>query len=479
MMTRTRFLKRQVGRLRPLRAWMAGLALMYCAGLPAQVQPPMVTLRTNGFGSNRLNVVFLSEGYQTNQLGQFLADATNALKNLLSHPPYSEYSNYFNAYAIKVASTNSGSDHPSYPSYKNTYFNSSYDGSDTLITIPPNFADANASHGQGKVDALLQAYLPNYQLAILLVNDTIKGGSDGFDKTAIAAASPSDPTFEILTHETAHVLANLGDEYTGAYPGFPNTEEPNTTQQTNFNSIKWKGWIDTNATPIPTPPTFAYQDSVGLFQGAHYNTTGWYRPQLNCAMGNFSSPFCAVCSEALVLAVYQRVRPVDGFTPSGTNISVTTSPPLAFTLTLLQPSTHSLNVQWFTNGTALAGATNPLLTLLPESLGNKTSVVSAVVRDYTPLVRTDPTNFLSQTVSWKVVVNIPQLNLDTVRWLSGGRFAFRVTGNAPQNFVIQGSTNLSNWIPLATNSLVGGSFSYTNTTASAFPMRYFRAKMPP
>ena len=452
---------------------------MFCAGLPAQVQPPMVTLLTNGFGSNRLNVVFLSEGYQTNQLGQFLADATNALNRLLAHPPYAEYSNYFNAFAIKVASTNSGSDHPSYPSFKNTYFNSTYDSSDVLITIPPNFADANASHGQGKVDALLQTYMPNCQLAVLLVNDVIKGGSDGFDKTAIAAVNASDPTFEILTHETGHVLANLGDEYTTAYPGFPNTEEPNTTQVTNFNSIKWKAWIDTNTTPIPTPPTAPFANVVGLFQGAHYHTTGWYRPELNCAMGNFSSPFCTVCSEALVLAIYQRVRPVDSFTPAGTNISATTSPPLTFNLSLLQPSTHGLNVQWFTNGIALTGSTNPALTLLPASLGNKTSVVSAVVRDLTPLVRTDPTNFLSQTVSWTVVVNIPQLSLDSPVWLSGGRFAFRVMGNAPQNFVIQGSTNLSNWIPLATNSLVGGIYSYTNAGASAFPMRFFRARTPP
>ena len=175
----------------------------------------------------------------------------------------------------------------------------------------------------------------------------------------------------------------------------------------------------------------------------------------------------------------QRVRPVDSFTPAGTNIFVTTSPPLTFNLSLLQPSTHSLNVQWFTNGIALTGATNPLLTLPPASLGNKTSVVSVVVRDLTPLVRTDPTNFLSQTVSWTVVVNIPQLSLDSPVWLSGGRFAFRVTGNAPQNFVIQGSTNLSNWIPLSTNSLVGGTYSYTNAGASAFPMRFFRARTPP
>ena len=174
-----------------------------------------------------------------------------------------------------------------------------------------------------------------------------------------------------------------------------------------------------------------------------------------------------------------RGRPVDSFTPAGTNFSVTTSPPLNFNLTLLQPSTHSLSVQWFTNGSALPGATNASLTLTPAALGNKTNSVSAVVRDATPLVRTDPTNLLSQTVSWTVVVNVPQLTLDSPTWLSGGRFAFRISGNAPQNFSILGSTNLANWIPLTTNSLVGGLFFYTNSGTAAFPMRYFRARTPP
>ena len=56
----------------------------------------------------------------------------------------------------------------------------------------------------------------------------------------------------ILTHETGHVLANLSDEYTytNPYPGFPTTEEPNTTQQTNRTLIKWNAWISP-ARPFP------------------------------------------------------------------------------------------------------------------------------------------------------------------------------------------------------------------------------------
>ena len=446
------------------------VAVLTCGAPRTFAQTSMQTILTNGPTSNRLNVVVLSEGYTSTQLAQFSVDATNAVNALPSHQPYQEYSNYFNAFAIKVASNASGSDHPSWPSYRDTYFNSSYDSdSDRVITIPAG------STGQGKVDALLQTFMPKCQLPVLLVNDTTPGGSDGFDKTAIASIGYDLPEF--LTHETGHVLANLGDEYTTPNPGFPGTEEPNTTQQTNRLLIKWKAWISTN-TPIPTPAAVG-DGVVGLFEGAHYHTTNWYRPELNCLMGSYGAPFCSVCSEALVLAIYQRVRPVDSFSPANTNFSVTTTQALAFSLALLQPATHNLDVQWFTNGVPWSGATSSSFTLLPQSLPNGSNRVSAVVRDNTSLVRNDPTNLLSQTVVWAVNVSLPQLRLDSPLWLTGGRFVFRVAGYASQGVVVQSSTNLSTWVPLATNSLVGGPFWYTNSTASGFPRRFYRAVTPP
>jgi hypothetical protein len=437
----------------------------------------MQTILTNGPISNRLNIVVLSEGYTTNQLAQFAADATNAVNALLSHPPYQEYRNYCNAFAIKVASAQSGSDHPSSGIYRDTYFNSTYDPfADYLITIPFD------NTGQGKVDALLGSFMPDCQLPILLVNDPTQGGSDGFDTTAIAstgAVSGETPPYPpgILTHETGHVLANLGDEYTSPYPGFPDTEEPNTTQQTNRLLIKWKAWISTN-TPVPTPKT-AGEGVVGLFEGAHYHETGWYRPELNCAMGSPGVPFCSVCSEALVLAVYQHVRPVDGFSPAITNFSVSTTQALTFSLSLLQPATHNLEVQWFTNGAARAGATNSSFALLSDSLSSGTNWISAQVKDPTLLVRNDPTNLLSQIVTWAVNVNFPQLRLDSPLWLTGGEFAFRISGNAPQGFVLQNSTNLLNWVPLATNYLVAGQYWHTNFTAGSSPRKFYRATTPP
>src|ERR1035437_1333347 len=108
----------------------------------ASAQPSMQIILTNGPVLNRLNVVVLSEGYTSSQLAQFAVDATNAVNALLSHQPHLEYRSYFNAFAIKVASHQSGSSH--YGVANDTYFNSSYDtNGDRVITIPPNFADPN------------------------------------------------------------------------------------------------------------------------------------------------------------------------------------------------------------------------------------------------------------------------------------------------------------------------------------------------
>ena len=439
----------------------ASLLLFGLLGLEGPfVQAQEATIQTvlnNGPVSNRLNVVFLSEGYPSNQLAGFLVDATNAINALLTHEPYTEYRSYLNAFAISVASLESGSDHPASHIQKDTYFNSAYDAVlDRLITIPPNAQDPNPSHGQGKVDTLVQTFMPQCDLPVLLVNEPFyNGGSDGFDKTAIASVAPA--LSDILNHETGHVLANLGDEYTTSHPGFPNTEEPNTTRQTQRDLIKWRAWIS-DSTPVPTPATFQYADAVGLFQGAHYHTSGWYRPKLDCAMRSLSAPFCEVCREAMVLAIYGKVRPVDGFVPANTNVTITTPQSVAFSIDVLKPATHDLVIQWLTNGAPVLGATAQSFSVSPASLVSGSNQLSAQVQDRTPFVRNDPANQLSQTITWNLNVDVTQLQLDSPLLLEGGQVAFRILGGVNETFILQESTDFLNWNSIQTNHLIGGSF---------------------
>jgi len=461
---------------------LAWLVILLFAARPAGGTVFFSTIVTNGPATNRINLVFFSEGYTNGSQGQFLADVTNAADFFMSAEPYAEYSNYFNVFAIFTNSAHSGSTHligaTNAPGY--TAFNSTYDNaSDYLITIPPNTVDANSSDGQGKINSLLKTYLPgtNNNLSALLVNDPIPGGSDGgssdYGRTAISSIAEVS---YILVHESGHTLGGLGDEYTTPYPGFPDVEEPNTTTNTNFLQIKWNTWIPTN-TPIPTPFSGAYAGTVGLFQGAHYHATGWYRPYENCCMNTFGVGFCPVCQETLVLAIYGKVRPIDARSPATNSLTVATSQMLAFSINLLQPATHALNIQWRTNNIAVSGATNPVFNLSPSQIGNGTNKIEADVWDATDMVRTDVKNLLKQTNIW--TLNLSVMQIGSIQWQTNGSFSFQVTGTAANGVVIQTSTNLLQWTAVQTNFFSNGNLFYTNSGASAYPQRFFRVKTQP
>jgi len=49
-------------------------------------------------------------------------------------------------------------------------------------------------------------------------------------------------------------------------------------------------------------------DLVGAFEGANYQATGYFRPQMNCMMFTRHDAFCRVCREAIeeVIDLYSR-----------------------------------------------------------------------------------------------------------------------------------------------------------------------------
>ena len=57
------------------------------------------------------------------------------------------------------------------------------------------------------------------------------------------------------------------------------------------------------------------------------------------------------------------------------------------------------------------------------------------------------------------------------------RFRFTVIGPTGTNAVISTSTNLQTWVPLMTNPLTGGSLNFTDTLATNYLQRFYRAKL--
>jgi hypothetical protein len=401
---------KQIQLAAPLAIFFLLAVLPRCLHSQATIQ----TLLNNGATADRINIVMFSEGYTSQQLSQYLTDASTLLNKLIEAQPFKEYSSYFNAFAIAVASKESGSDHPSRNFFRDTFFNSTYDSFDIqrLVTI--------SGAGRARVDSLLQLLMPEYDVVLMIVNDPEYGGSGGFP--AITSVNASAP--ELVVHELGHSFAGLGDEYSTPFPGYPDIEEPNTTQETRRDFIKWRAWI-LNSTPFPTPPLSPqYAAVVGLFEGAHYHDTGWFRPKLDCKMRVLGVDFCEVCAEALVKSKYELIAPIESFSPAATNIFLAGSESVSLGIVPLQPATHALSIQWRVNGTAVNGATSPSFLVSAPALGNGTHQVKVKVVDNTGMVRNDPARLLSDSTTWTIYVSnvttvaeAPQPQMPRQYWL--------------------------------------------------------------
>ena len=459
--------------MKPRRVLIFTFCLIHLGFVPALLgQATILSIRTNGPTSKLINLVYLSEGYTTSQLPQFLVDTTNIMNQLLTISPWNSYSNYFNVFAISVASAQSGSDHytPT-TNLVNTYFNSTFDshGIQWMLSIPPNDRDGAYNDGEGKVYALLQQLMPEYDIVGLIVNDTVYGGSGG----QILVTSINSSSGEIANHEIGHTFAKLGDEYSDPYPGYPDVEEPNTTTNSTVG-VKWNAWI-LPTTLIPTPDVKSNYTVDGLFQGAHYHTTGWYRPKHDCKMRTLEVPYCEICAQELVLSIYRVIRPIQSFSPAATSVAVGAQDSAAFNLSTLRPANNNLTVQWFTNGVAVGWATATNFTINASQLAVGTNVIKALVHDPTSYVRTDLASLLWDTNVWNLAVIVAPTIINPK--LTETTFTLSVPTQVGFNYVLEfkNSLNDSNWTPVKTNNGNGGLITLTNAGVTG-PSRFYRIR---
>lgn len=366
--------------------------------LQAQVAT-LHSVGSTGLRSQRLNMVFLSEGFTQAELnnGKF-ADSVDAVVDyLFSKEPWNRYRSYFNIFRIEIASNESGTDNPyAVPSYsRDTYFGSGFHPViDRLLVI--------SSQGSSRANTLLATHVPEYDIPIVLVNDATYGGSGG----PIAVASLHSLSAQLVEHEVGHSFAKLTDEYDFDTPGYPAIEYPNATAKTQRSQIRWKDWIEPE-TSLPTPegPDFEFSEVVGLFEGANYRARGWYRPHDNALMKWLGLPPGAVTREAFILNFYERVSPLEGHSPQGLTLSVTERVPLSFSVNIKVPTVGPLvDVIWKIDGYPMG--TGPTFNIASQNVGfDGKHTITAEVKDPTPWVRRDPTGLLTEKVTWNVTLD--------------------------------------------------------------------------
>lgn len=378
-----------------IRLASVGVVIVLWLGLTttALAEGTLYQLLSSGPTANRINMVILGDGYTAAQESKFESDAAGILSHMLDKSPFGEYSGLLNAYAIYVSSNESGADHPSQGIYRDTYFDGTFEvaGITRLTGI--------SSSGYSKVYALLAEHVPEYDIILMVLNDTQYGGSGGsIAITSIHSAAP-----EIAMHEMGHSFGSLADEYDTYTPGYSGREDINTTAQTDRALIRWNHWI-LGSTPIPTPETSGYSSVVGLFEGACYETTGWYRPKLNCEMKSLSMPFCEVCQEQLIKMEYNRLNIIEELYPISSSIEMSENASVDMSVSVLEPGISPLSIQWLVDGDPVDGATAPDFSISGLALGAGYHQVQVAVEDTTSMVLNDPARLLKDAYQWNVTV---------------------------------------------------------------------------
>jgi hypothetical protein len=312
---------------------------------PAPVMP--IPIRVNGPSPEKVDLLILGDGYTKADMKKFEATARRLADHLFNTSPFKERAKDFNVWAMALPTEESGVSRPSTGVHHASPLGARYDifGSERYVLTTDNRALRE-----------LAQYAP-YEFIEILVNNETYGGGGIFGQFSTAAAD-NDWANYLFVHEFGHHFAGLADEYytspvayaTGGERREP--WEPNATALRDPANLKWKKFVKAD-TPLPTPwPKEAYETAsrayqkeraalraankpeaemsalfrkdlqstdalfsrdpnrhvVGAFEGANYEATGYYRPEMQCIMFDRSENFCSVCADAIgtIIDLYSR-----------------------------------------------------------------------------------------------------------------------------------------------------------------------------
>lgn len=248
----------------------------------------------NGPSHNKLDLVFLSEGYTTAGEQQFYKDVSRFLNFLFTLEPFAKLKSNMNIRAVFIPSKDEGPDVPGEGIWKDTPLDCNFYtfGSDRYLTTESYWKVRDAA-----------SEVP-YDQILICVNTETYGGGGIFNHYSVFS-SRSDMSKEVFIHEFGHAFGGLGDEYYDsdvAYSDFYKlSEEPNVPNLTTLVQFerKWKDMLPVGL-PVPTPPDHANQSKTGVYEGGGYSSRGIYRPETDCRMKSNTAPdFCSVCRKAM------------------------------------------------------------------------------------------------------------------------------------------------------------------------------------
>jgi len=325
----------------------------------------------SGPDDERLDLVFLGDGYTQAELGRFAADVDGVVDHLLGLEPYGQYAGLFNVWRVDTASATStiGSGGVGGATAYGCYYDCG--GIDRLICC-----------NDTRVMNEIAVSVPGADGIIVLVNSDRYGGSGGFNYATSYTGQYGE---EVAAHELGHSLVGLWDEYsyemTGSGQGAPNCSA-------SGDATPWEEWRG--------------DEGVDAFRVCSY--TNLYRPTTNdCMMRTLQDDYCAVCRQQAVLAIYEHLPGlILGADPAiGSAVTATAGQEVPFTLDVL-PASADVRFEWSVDGEVIEEDAPDFV--LDGCSGHNGTLTLDVI-DGTPWVRRDPYLALQDSASWVVTTD--------------------------------------------------------------------------
>lgn len=374
----------------------------------------LTTLVNTGASSNRVDLIFMGDGYTVEETDTYLSHISGFIDYLFSDDvktdPFHQYENFFNVHYITTPSNESGVDDPSNGIYRDTALGASYkyDGvTDRVLYV-------NSGQAYMTTRSLIDGTDIGAEMRLVTTNSDKYGGAGGY---YAVYAGGNHAAYELALHELGHSFAGLADEYgyggprtySGTEPSAPNS----TTDPDGSKWAHWMGYDDPNL------------GEVGVYQGSSYSKYGAYRPTENSKMRSLNKPFDPIAKEAFILQFYEHVDPLDDWT--GRNGLMSLLDPLGLSVTPIDPDV--IDLEWSVNGTVVAGDTLTF-SVADYNLQEGTHTISARAFDNTGLVRRD-LDMTTQTVDWTVTVSAPVYIL-----IGGGSGSEHLLGSAAKEEIL-------------------------------------------
>lgn len=314
----------------------------------ANYQHQVIKIEHNGEPANKVDLLILGDGYTSKDQRKFESTARKLSQDFFTTYPFNKRRKDFNVWALAPNANQSGVSRPSSGHYVDSPLGTTYDAFRSeryLLTF------------DNKAWRRVASSVP-YDAVIIITNSETYGGGGIYGLYSTAAAH-GDWAHYLFVHEFGHHFAGLADEYFTSSVAYQTPRniiepyEPNVTALLNKKQLKWKHLVK-QFTPLPTAwPKQAYEkhsleyqkvraqlradkrpesemdelfqsnqgyveklfsrhqnvNIVGAFEGANYQSKGYYRPSMNCIMFTRTKDFCAVCAEAIENMIDQFTKP--------------------------------------------------------------------------------------------------------------------------------------------------------------------------